>query len=68
MVSVPDGEEFLGFENEEPESEESNILVSASESESSSQSDSEEEIEQRWTTDNLPDHVEKFVKPTGPTS
>ena len=48
-------------------SEESNILVSASESESSSQSNSKEEIEQHRTTDNSPDHVDKFVKPTGPT-
>ncbi|XP_022793844.1 piggyBac transposable element-derived protein 4-like [Stylophora pistillata] len=66
-----------GFETEEVEraralrqqiSEESDISVSESESGSSSESESEEDIDQRWTTDDWPVHVEEFVECTGPTS
>ena len=77
MASDSEGDEFLGFETEEVErarasrrqlSDESDISVSDSESESSSESESEEDIDERWTIDNSPVHVEEFVERTGPTS
>ena len=77
MASDSEGDEFLGFETEEVEraralrrqlSDESDISVSESESESSSESESEEDIDERWTIDNSPVHVEEFVERTGPTS
>lgn len=76
MASDFDGEEFSGFEVEEANrarvlrrqfSNESDISVS-SESNSNSESESEEELEDVWTTEDSPVHVDNFVGHTGPTS